>query len=96
VQRIFEVNTHFVNASDIPDHATRRVQSLHRLVTGCADLFHHTLVHFVLRMERENPLAGRIEDHLAERNPPQLLSFIEQPRDQLIDRRVRRSCSRGR
>jgi hypothetical protein len=42
-------------------------------------LFYHTLIRFVLRIEWENSLAGHIENHFAERNPPQLSIFIEQP-----------------
>jgi len=51
-----------------------------------------------LRIECENSLAGRIENHFAERHPPQLSIFIEKPRDQLVDRILRRSffvCERN-
>jgi hypothetical protein len=82
------VTAHFVDAPDILDHAIRCVQSLHRLVTRCADLFYDTPIRFVLRIECENSLAGRIENHLAERDPSQFSIFIQQPWDELVDRRV--------
>jgi hypothetical protein len=49
-------------------------------------LFYHTLIRFVLWIERENFLAGRIENHFAEGDPPQLSIFVQQPWDELIDR----------
>ena len=84
----------FVDPIDILDHAVRRVQSLHRLIARGADHFRDALIDRIVRVKRQHLSPGRIENQFGERDAAQLLIFIQQPRNELIHRRL--SCSRSR
>src|SRR5438270_196985 len=79
----------FVNARDLLNRTVWRVQSLDRFIARCRDRFSYPLIDFVLGIERYYFFARNIDNHFTEWNPPKLRAFIQQPRDQLIDRRFR-------
>ena len=90
------MTAHFVDAHDVFNRAIWRVQPLHCFIARCADCFHHTLVDFILRIERQHLFARNIDNHLAERYPAQLSIFTQKPRNKLIDRRLRLTYDRVR
>jgi len=81
------VTAHLVNARDTLDHALRLVQPPNDFVERGGDLFDHALVNLVLRIDRENSLPGRIFNHLGKGQPAQLRVFLQEPRNEGIDRR---------
>src|SRR5690349_7004541 len=85
-QRIFEVTADLVDALD-SDRTLCAIHPRERFIQREADLFKDALVCCVFRIERQHAFAGRVHDHLAERNSPKLRLFIEEPWNQLIDRR---------
>ena len=87
-QSVFEMAADFVDPIDILDHAVRRVQSLHRLITRGADRSRDALIDGVVRVKRQYLSTGRIENQFAEQDAAQLLIFIQQPGNQLIDGRL--------
>src|SRR4051812_43534749 len=79
---------HFVNAADLLNHAVGSVQSLDGFVAGSGNGFDDALIRLVSLFESEDALAGRIKNYFAKRQPAQLSIFVEQPRDELMDRRL--------
>ena len=77
----------FIDARNPGDGAARRVRSFQYLIEHAADLFDDALVGFIPRIDRQDAFAGRVENHLAEWNGPQLVIFAQQPRNELIDLR---------
>ena len=79
-----------VDALNILDRIAGCVQSLQGFIQRDADLLYYALIGFVFRIERQNAFASRIDDHLVERNSPQLRFLIEQPREAEFDAAVNR------
>ena len=88
-QTIFKMAAHFVDAIDMLNRAARRIQLLYRFIASCANRFCDALIHWIACVKREHFLPGGIKNDFAEWDAPQLLIFIQQPRDELIYRRVR-------
>ena len=81
------MTAHFIDAPDILNWTVRRVQAPNDFIKHGADLFHYALIDFVFRIDRQHAFSGRVENDFAERNAAQLSIFIQQPRNELIDRR---------
>jgi hypothetical protein len=87
-QVVFKMTTRFVDAEDTLDRAVRRIELLDRLIARRADLLDYSLIDFVFRVYRQDAFARCIENHFSERNPKHWSMFVQQPRDQLINRRI--------
>lgn len=83
------MTAYFVDAPNFLDRTIGRVQSFNSFVEHVADLFDDALVDFILPINRQDSFSSYIEDNFAEWNPAQLSVLVQQPWNQLIDRRFR-------
>ena len=81
---------HLVNPRHTLDHAVGRIQTPDGFIERGDDFFRDALIDFILCIVRQRFFASSIENHLAKRNVAQPSIFIQELRDELIDRRFGR------
>ena len=95
-QHVFEMAARFIDSTQLLDRAIGRIHPSYHFVENAAQLPDDALVRFGPRIDAEDAFAGRIEDDLTEWNRAKLMVFVQEPGNELIERRVFRRFSGGR